>query len=238
MTDRRDYDYVIVGGGTAGCILAARLTEDPAVRVLLLEAGGSDRSWKVRMPSAYDYLFKNPKFNWCYEGEPEPALGGRRGAGVPQRRDLVHVDAQAHHGEAGVANRGADVTDGRPNALAFAYRFGAKPVAYGTRRQPPHPQDDPSQEPAPPQGPHAPPRRAGPPRALGRDRDARAGLAPWLHSPSEGASDGEGTASSLAPRRRAASSAAAVPSQPRSVGCTIGSHDGSDRRRRPKASSR
>ena len=78
MTDRREYDYVIVGGGTAGCILAARLTEDPAVSVLLLEAGGSDRSWKVRMPSAYDYLFKNPKFNWCYEGEPEPALGGRR----------------------------------------------------------------------------------------------------------------------------------------------------------------
>ncbi len=75
--ERREYDYVIVGGGTAGCILAARLSEDPAVSVLLLEAGGADRSWKVRMPSAYDYLFKNPKFNWCYQGEPEPALGGR-----------------------------------------------------------------------------------------------------------------------------------------------------------------
>jgi choline dehydrogenase len=78
MTDRRDFDYVIVGGGTAGCILAARLSEDPAVSVLLLEAGGSDRSWKVRMPSAYDYLFKNAKFNWCYDGEPEPTLRGRR----------------------------------------------------------------------------------------------------------------------------------------------------------------
>ena len=74
---QREYDYVIAGGGTAGCILAARLSEDPAVSVLLLEAGGTDRSWKVRMPSAYDYLFKNPKFNWCYEGEPEPALGNR-----------------------------------------------------------------------------------------------------------------------------------------------------------------
>ena len=78
MTDRGEYDYVIVGGGTAGCILAARLSEDPAITVLLLEAGGSDRSWKVRMPSAYDYLFKNEKFNWCYAGEPEPALGGRQ----------------------------------------------------------------------------------------------------------------------------------------------------------------
>jgi choline dehydrogenase len=74
----REYDYVIIGGGTAGCILATRLTDDPAVRVLLLEAGSKGGSWKVRMPSAYDYLFKNPQFNWCYQGEPEPHLNGRR----------------------------------------------------------------------------------------------------------------------------------------------------------------
>jgi len=77
MADR-EYDYVIVGGGTAGCILASRLTEDPAISVLVLEAGPPGTSWKVRMPSAYDYLFKNPRFNWCYEGEPEPHLNGRR----------------------------------------------------------------------------------------------------------------------------------------------------------------
>ena len=74
----REYDYVIVGGGTAGCILASRLTEDPAISVLVLEAGPPGTSWKVRMPSAYDYLFKNPRFNWCYEGEPEPHLNDRR----------------------------------------------------------------------------------------------------------------------------------------------------------------
>jgi choline dehydrogenase len=74
----REYDYVIIGGGTAGCILATRLTEDPAVRVLMLEAGSRGRSWKVRMPSAYDFLFKNPQFNWCYQGEPESHLNGRR----------------------------------------------------------------------------------------------------------------------------------------------------------------
>lgn len=82
-----EYDFVIVGGGTAGCILAARLSEDPTVDVLLLEAGeASHLSWKVRMPSAYDYLFKNPRFNWCFQGEPEPTLGGR---GLYQPRGKV-----------------------------------------------------------------------------------------------------------------------------------------------------
>jgi choline dehydrogenase len=72
-----EYDYVIAGGGTAGCILAARLSEDPAASVLLIEAGYDGRSWKVRMPAAYDYVFKNLQYNWCYEGEPEPTLNGR-----------------------------------------------------------------------------------------------------------------------------------------------------------------
>ena len=72
------YDYVIIGGGTAGCVLASRLTEDKDVSVIVLEAGAADGNWKIEMPAAYDYVFRNSQVNWCYEGEPEETLGGRR----------------------------------------------------------------------------------------------------------------------------------------------------------------
>jgi choline dehydrogenase len=81
-TAQKEYDYIIVGGGSAGCVLAARLSEDPAISVLLLEAGpASGRwhdSWKIRMPAAFDTVWRNTLYNWCYEGEPEPTLGNRR----------------------------------------------------------------------------------------------------------------------------------------------------------------
>jgi choline dehydrogenase len=69
-------DYVVVGAGAAGCVLASRLTEDPAVRVVLLEAGGSDAKMEVRMPAAFSKLFKT-EFDWAYYTEPEPELDGR-----------------------------------------------------------------------------------------------------------------------------------------------------------------
>lgn len=74
----KDFDYVIAGGGTAGCVLAARLSEDPQVRVLLLEAGPAPSSLWIRMPAGMGRLFTNPAYNWCYESEPEPQLGGRK----------------------------------------------------------------------------------------------------------------------------------------------------------------
>ncbi len=71
------YDYVIVGAGSAGCVLAARLTEDPEVRVLLLEAGPRDRGWPIHMPSGMGRLLSSDKFNWAYVSEPEPYLDNR-----------------------------------------------------------------------------------------------------------------------------------------------------------------
>ena len=71
------YDYVIVGAGSAGCVLAYRLTEDPAVRVLLLEAGGPDRAREISIPVAFSKLFKT-EVDWDYLTDPVPGLGGRR----------------------------------------------------------------------------------------------------------------------------------------------------------------
>ncbi len=72
------FDYVIVGAGSAGCVLADRLTADGTRRVLLLEYGGSDRSIFIQMPSALSIPMNMPKYNWFYHTEPEPHLAGRR----------------------------------------------------------------------------------------------------------------------------------------------------------------
>jgi choline dehydrogenase len=72
------FDYIIVGAGSAGCVLASRLTEDPQIRVLLVEAGPKDRSWRIDMPSAVGSLLSSDRFNWNYVSDPEPHLDGRR----------------------------------------------------------------------------------------------------------------------------------------------------------------
>ena len=71
-------DYIIVGGGTAGCVLANRLSENPQTRVLMLEAGGSDDSFLVRMPAGMARLIARPGADWCYMAEPDPSINGRR----------------------------------------------------------------------------------------------------------------------------------------------------------------
>ena len=79
MSERGEFDYVIVGGGSAGCVLAARLSENPFVRVCLLEAGPADKSVLIHCPAGLALLAKNGAFNWGFETVPQPGLGGRRG---------------------------------------------------------------------------------------------------------------------------------------------------------------
>jgi choline dehydrogenase len=73
-----EYDYIVVGAGSAGCVLANRLTAGGEHRVLLLEAGGGDRSPWIQVPIGYGRTFNDPRFNWMYQAQPDPALDNRR----------------------------------------------------------------------------------------------------------------------------------------------------------------
>ncbi len=73
----REFDYIVVGAGTAGCLLANRLSADPANRVLLIEAGGRDNYHWIHIPVGYLYCIDNPRTDWRFRTEPDPGLNGR-----------------------------------------------------------------------------------------------------------------------------------------------------------------
>ena len=81
------YDYIVCGAGTAGCLLANRLSADRSKRVLLIEAGGYDDYAWIHIPVGYLYCIGNPRTDWCYRTEAEPGLNGRS-LGYPRGKVL------------------------------------------------------------------------------------------------------------------------------------------------------
>ncbi len=73
-----EFDFIIIGAGSAGCVLANRLSADPSHRVLLIEAGPEDKAWSIKIPAACLVNLNSTRHNWAFEGEPEPELNNRR----------------------------------------------------------------------------------------------------------------------------------------------------------------
>jgi choline dehydrogenase len=76
--DNQSFDYIVIGAGSAGCVMARRLSDQPDCRVLLLEAGPPAKNFWIDTPAGMAKLFRNKKYNWGFQTEPEPNLNNRR----------------------------------------------------------------------------------------------------------------------------------------------------------------
>lgn len=104
----RNFDYIVVGAGTAGCVIAARLSEDPSIEVCLIEAGGSERHPYISIPAAVGCAIMNPKMGWGLKTTPQDALGGRQ---VPLPRGRIIGGSGSINGMAYYRGDGKDYDD-------------------------------------------------------------------------------------------------------------------------------